>query len=109
MTTELKRLKQALGTPDLQLREIQREQRLMEAANRWSIVRDVAPEYAPPERAIHVNLDVRNPETDPEPAIIRLQTKTPETAQPEAETAKAKGPLASVFSKLKRQDDRQSG
>ena len=76
MTNELKRLRQALGAPDFQLHEIQREQRLMDAASRWPILRDVAPDTTAPNREINVDLGVKDAEKSAEPAIVRLQTKS---------------------------------
>ena len=109
MTTELKRLTEALGAPDFQLREIQREQRLMDAASRWPILRDVAPEYAPASRPINVNLGMETP-AKPNPGVVRLQTKQSEEPQPvekkqavsQAGKGTIKGQLSNVFLRLKR-------
>ena len=91
MTNELKRLRQALGAPDFQLHEIQREQRLMEASSRWPILRDVAPDTTAPNREINVSLDVAEAEKPAEPSIVRLQTKSaPATKKAALKTARKK-------------------
>ncbi len=102
------RLTRVLGTPDFRLREIVREQRLMEAASRWPILRDVAPDYVPPKRPINVNLSVSAP-AEPSTSIVRLQSKR-SAAPVEAEAGKeeAKGQLSNVFLRLKHKEKKKS-
>ncbi len=119
MTSELKRLTDALGAPDFQLREIQREQRVLDAASRWPILKDVAPEYAPASRPINVNLGQASQPAPAAPAsgIVRLQTKAADASAeaapaPAAGKTTIKGQLSNVFLRLKRdkaKDGKQDG
>ncbi len=86
----------------------------MEAASRWPILRDVAPDYAAPTRKINVNLSVPAA-AKPEPAVVRIQAKrtesetAPEAPATETQSAPTKGQLSNVFLRLKGKEKKSDG
>lgn len=118
MTIEKTRLTQTLGMPDLKLKEIVEEQRLLDAASRWPILDDLVKGYEPARREISVSLNKEAPEAKKEAeGVIRLKTKSKrnrglfggevaETPAPAAESAEdvPTHQLSNVFLRLKHRE-----
>lgn len=119
MTIEKKRLSQRLGVPDLKLREIVEEQRLLDAASRWPILNDVVHSPEPARRKVAFQV-ADTPETDTvdtQPAAGRAASRarpSPRVLDPDTReelvirSAKAEpvpsNQLSNVFLRLKHRD-----
>ncbi len=125
MSVEKSRLTQSLGMPDLKLKEIVEERRLLDAASRWPILNDLVRGYEPAPRSVSVNLHYEEQAARQEHAagIIRLKTKGPrrskfangdadageavhqdDGAEHGAEEATQPRQLSNVFLRLKHRD-----
>ncbi len=122
MTIEKTRLTQSLGMPDLKLKEIVEEQRLLEAASRWPILNDLVRAHEPPRRELSVNLKRQEQRIESDDSIIKLRgkrarrsvfgTEVPADDRPRAieaapEPAEAPAPshqLSNVFLRLKHRE-----
>ncbi len=117
MTIEKTRLTQTLGVPDLKLKEIVEEQRLLEAASRWPILNDLVNGYEPARRPINLALtDTPTVQQQSEIATFAkkrsrslFQSDSRSAAEPEAprQAAEQQVPshqLSNVFLRLKHRE-----
>ncbi|MGF1456561.1 MAG: BcsR/BcsP family cellulose biosynthesis protein [Alphaproteobacteria bacterium] len=122
MTIEKTRLTQSLGMPDLKLKEIVEEQRLLDAASRWPILNDLVRAHEPARREISVNLARQEKRIEAEQGIINLRgkrgrrsvfgsevpadprVKAVEAASEPVEAVKPTHQLSNVFLRLKHRE-----